>query len=213
MGTVIVFSIIGYYVFPFFVEALHNIIGEDLYATGITEGFLARFKSAILFGIFGSIPILFSEIVLFIFPALNKKQKITLVIVIFIVFLLFIAGVTLAINAVIPISINFFKSETFFPSNVSRLISYSAFIDFFFQFLFGFGVFFEFPVVLIFLMKIHVVTPKFLVKNVKYFIPAIFLIAAVLTPSTDVISQLLLATPIVILYFAAILIGKIFRLG
>ncbi len=213
LAAVIVFSIIGYVIFPFFVEALNDVIGEELYATGITEGFLARFKSALLFGVFGAIPLLLSEIILFIFPALKGKQKAALVAVVCIMFILFITGVVLANNAVLPMAIKFLKSDTFFPSNVGRLISYSAFIDFFFQFLLGFGIFFEFPVVLIFLMKVHLITPKFLVHNIKYFIPAIFLIAAILTPSPDVISQLMLATPTVVLYFLTILIGKVFKLG
>lgn len=212
IGSMIPFSVAGYYLFPFFVGVLQRIIGEDLYATNIAEGFVARMKLSILFGAFLSLPILIIELLLFIFPALTKRQKVQLVVTLSITFGLFLAGVVFAFEEVLPISISFLKSETFFPSNVNRLVSYTAFIQFVFQFLLGFGIFFQFPVVLVALMKLGILEPEFLVRNVKIFVPVIFMISAILTPP-DVVSQIMLATPTTILYLVCILIGKVFHLG
>jgi sec-independent protein translocase protein TatC len=208
----VITTIISYFLFHNFIEILHNIVGEELYVTDITEGFAARIKVSILMGLFLSIPLLFFETILFIFPALNKKQKILTLVILISTFSLFLFGVILAFKSVLPLSVAFLKSKDFFPENVNRLISYNHFIDFFFQFLIGFGICFQFPLVLIFLLKINILKLKFLIDKFKYFIIAIFIIAAIITPP-DVLSQILLAVPMVFLYLLTIGIAFLFRLG
>lgn len=212
LGSVFVFSVGCYFIFPFLFTAIHSIIGEELYATGIAEGFLTRLRISILGGIFLSIPILISQIILFIFPALQKKEKIFMLILMVSTFCLFLFGIIFAYQSVLPISMQFLKSKSFFPNNVSRLISYETFISFFFQFLIGFGICFQFPVVLIFLMKIGILNVNTLIKNFKFVLAGVFLISAIITPP-DVVSQILLSIPMIILYSVCILIGKLFRLG
>lgn len=207
-----ILSVGGYFLFPLFIKFLNPIIGEDLYVTAITEGFLMRIEVSFLCGIFLSLPILFSQISFFLTPALNNKQKAGLVIALIAALLLFIGGVFFAFSTVLPLSLAFLKSPEFNPPNVNRIISFSSFIKFFFQFLIGFGLFFEFPVALMFLMKAKVTNPAILMQNSKFLIPVIFLVSAVLTPP-DVVSQVMLATPMLVLYFLCILVGKIFRMG
>jgi sec-independent protein translocase protein TatC len=209
---ILIFSIGGYLFFPEVYSVIQKTIGEKLYATNIAEGFVTRLRTSILLGVFFSIPALLFEIVLFLFPALNKKSKFYLLAVLISSFILFILGIVFAYKTVLPISINFLTSETFFPDTLRRLISYNAFTLFFIQFLIGFGTCFQFPLVLLFLMKTGVLKLSFLVKNFKYAIVIVLIISAVITPP-DIVSQLLLSLPMMILYALCILIGKIFRLG
>ncbi|MBN2441270.1 MAG: twin-arginine translocase subunit TatC [Spirochaetales bacterium] len=210
--SVFVFSIGSYFIFPFLFDSIHSIVGEELYATGIAEGFLTRLRISILGGLFFSIPLFIFQIILFIFPALKKAEKIFILILMSGTFFLFLFGIAFAYKSVLPISMQFLKSKEFFPDNVSRLISYEMFIGFFFQFLIGFGICFQFPVVLIILMKLGVLQVDFLIKNFKFVIAGVFFIAAVITPP-DVVSQILLSIPMIILYSLCIIIGKVFKLG
>lgn len=209
---IVIFSILGYYCFPFLIDYLYPVLREDLYINTITEGFMTRLEVAFLIGVFFSLPFLLCQIVVFIAPALRKRQKVALFFVLLVSFLLFTIGIFFALYTVLPMSVQFLKSPEFNPDNVTRILSFSSFLKFFFQFLIGFGLFFEFPVVLIILMKMKVTSPRKLLRDTKILIPGIFLISAILTPP-DVISQILLAAPMVVMYFLCILIGLVFRLG
>lgn len=203
---------VSYLFFPVYIGILYQFLGEQLYATQITEGFLMRMKISLLSGGVIVLPGFIFQLVLFIFPALEKKQKRSLLSLIIIVFLLFIVGVVFAFESVLPISIRFLKSASFFPDSIERLISYSNFVAFFFQFLIGFGLCFQFPVILVFLIKTGAITTGFLLVNFKYFIAIILLISALLTPP-DIISQVLLAFPMIILYGLSIFICRIMGWG
>jgi len=206
------FAVGGYIFFPSFIRILYPIIGEDLYVTGIAEGFLMRVEASVICGIFLSLPLFFSQISFFMAPALSAKQRFILLLGLCVSLTLFIGGIVFAFKTVLPLSIVFLKADAFFPENVNRLISFSDFLRFFFQFLLGFGLFFEFPVALMLLMGMKVITPINLLKKSKILIPLIFFISAVLTPP-DVVSQVLLAAPMVALYYVCIAIGFALRLG
>lgn len=212
LGSVFIFSVGSYFIFPSLFEAISSTVGEELHAFGIAEGFLTRLRISILGGVFLSIPLFIFQVILFVFPALKKKEKIFMLLLMFSTFSLFLFGIIFAYRSVLPISIQFLKSKAFFPDNVSRLISYEMFIAFFFQFLIGFGICFQFPVVLVFLMKVRILDVNALIKNFKFVFAGVFLLAAIITPP-DIISQILLSVPMITLYLICILIGKIFRLG
>jgi sec-independent protein translocase protein TatC len=207
------FSIASYIFFPYFIEEVLRIIGEQLFATSIGEGFLTRVKTAVSIGGFFTIPVFLFELMLFLFPALTKKEKGFLLGLLIAAFVLFVGGIAMAYKLILPAGIQFLKSKDFFPGNVGRLISYNDFITFFMQFLVGVGVCFQFPIALIFLMKVGVLKVDLLIKYLKYFIAGAFLAAAIITPSVDMVSQTLLAAPMILLYLICILIGKVFRIG
>jgi sec-independent protein translocase protein TatC len=210
--SILFFSVTSYIVFPFYFKFFFNVINENLYATHIAEGFLTRLKVSILVGAFLTIPVFLFELLLFIFPALTKKEKIFFLITILSTFILFISGIVFAFIYVLPISINFLKSKIFYPENVRRLISYNTFVAFFFQFLIGFGLCFEFPIIILLMMKLKLIKLKQLIKYYKYVIIVCFIISAILTPP-DIISQISLGVPMIILYTLTIIIGKILKIG
>jgi sec-independent protein translocase protein TatC len=208
---IVLLSIIGYYIFPSIVKILISILKDQLYVTEITEGFIIRLKMSVIIGAFLSIPVLLFEILSFILPALTKKEKVIILTTTILSFFLLIFGIVFSYQFVLPTSIKFLKYFT--QQNVQQIISYQKFIMFFFKFIFAFGLCFQFPIILLLLLKLGVMKFSFLTKNFRYFIVAIFVLAMLITPSPDIQSQILLAIPLLILYLLTIIIAKIFKLG
>lgn len=205
-------SVAGYFAFPYAVELLTALAGENLYTFEIATGFLVRIKIALAIGVFLSLPVIIFELVLFIIPALKRKEKIVMLAMLVAFFVLFLGGMAFAFQSVIPISIQFLTSEEFFPEKVERMISIDDFSSFFMSFLTGFGICFQFPVVMLLLLKFQIVPFRFFTKNLRYFIVIILLVAAILTPP-DIVSQIMLAVPLIVLYAVSLLAAKIFGLG
>ena len=208
----LVFAVGGYFVFPYVFDYLHSVVSEKLYVTKIYEGFTTRIQISFLVGFFLCIPVLLYQITAFILPALYKREKTVVLLLLISVFLLFIFGIGYSLRFVLPISIDFLKSSSFYPLNLDRLISYNSFFLFFVKFMIAFGLCFQFPIVLITLLYFKILKMGTLRKYFKYFIALAFLVSGILTPP-DVISQIMISIPMIILYGVCILIGKLFRLG
>lgn len=88
------------------------------------------------------------------------------------------------------------------------MISFNEYLSLFIKFLLGFGVSFQLPVLIFFLAKLGIVTDKLLSKNRKYAILLMFIAAAVLTPSPDAFSQIMMAIPLLFLYEVSIFVAK-----
>ncbi|MCX7028702.1 MAG: twin-arginine translocase subunit TatC [Spirochaetes bacterium] len=207
-----VFSVAGYVVFPMIFDVISQTLTEDLYVTALTEGFVTRLRIAVLIGAFLALPILVFEVAAFIFPALSRRERRFMLLLLLSSFILFVGGMAFGFQSVLPISIRFLRSETFFPQNLHRLLSYQDFISFLFTFLLGFGLCFEFPVVLLFLLKVRILSLRIMIRSFRWFLIVILTVAAIMTPP-DVVSQLMLALPMIVLYLLCILIGKLMRLG
>jgi sec-independent protein translocase protein TatC len=88
------------------------------------------------------------------------------------------------------------------------MISFSDYLSFLVTFLLGFGLSFQLPILIFFLAKLGIVTDKLLSRNRKYAILVIFVVAAILTPSPDALSQILMAIPLIFLYEVSIFVAK-----
>jgi sec-independent protein translocase protein TatC len=205
-------TVAGYFIFPWFVRILITLAGEELYGMDLSEGFLVRMKASISIGFFLSLPVIVFEISRFLLPALSRNEKRLMVGLLLSFFILFSGGIAFALQAALPYSIQFLKSPEFFPENVSRLISLSNFLDFFMTYIIGFGLCFQFPIVIILVLKFKILPFSFFSKNFKYVVIVIFIVAAVITPP-DVISQIAVALPMTALYALSLLVAKIFKLG
>jgi len=206
----------AYFFYPVIFAAIREVLAGSLegrlYITEIAEGFLTRLKVSAVLGLLGSLPLLLFEATVFVFPALRRRERVFLLTGVMGTFLLFGGGVAFAYAAVLPLSVRFLGSSVFFPDRVSPLLSYGRFIHFFFQFLVGFGLCFEFPVVILLLLKFGAVSMRRLISVSRYVVVGCFLVAAILTPP-DVASQLLLALPMLVLYGLTLVIGKLLGLG
>lgn len=210
--VMICFSVLGYFAFPFFFDFLLSILSEELYATKIYEAFLTRLRIALLLGVLLTIPYLLYQIMAYILPGLERKERVLVFSLLVSSFLLFLGGVYFAVKVVMPLSMDFLKSRDFFPNALNRLISYESFIIFFFQFLVAFGLCLQFPVVLLLLLYYKMIRRDKMIKFFKFFVAIALVASAILTPP-DVVSQLMLTAPMIVLYLICIILAKAFNWG
>ncbi|MEO8236844.1 MAG: twin-arginine translocase subunit TatC [Flavobacterium sp.] len=161
----------------------------------------------ILAGFILSFPYILWELWKFISPALYEKERKNAKVFIFTSSLLFFLGVFFGYYVVIPMSVNFVA--TFSVSDVVinqfTLESYMGMVK---TSVLASGLFFELPIIIYFLTKLGLVTPDFLRKYWKYAVIIILIIAAIVTPP-DVVSQTIVAIPMLIIYEVSILISRI----
>ena len=161
----------------------------------------------LLAGFILSFPYILWELWKFISPALYEKERKNAKVFIFTSSLLFFLGVLFGYYIVIPMSVNFVA--TFSISDVVKnqftLESYMGMVK---TSILASGLFFELPIIIYFLTKLGLVTPEFLRKYWKYAVIIILIIAAIVTPP-DVVSQTIVAIPMLIIYEISILISRI----
>ena len=161
----------------------------------------------LLAGFILSFPFILWELWKFISPALYEKERKNDKVFIFTSSLLFFLGVLFGYFVVIPMSVNFVA--TFSVSDVVKnqftLDSYMGMVK---TSILASGLFFELPIIIYFLTKLGLVTPDFLRKYWKYAVVIILIVAAIVTPP-DVVSQTIVAIPMLIIYEVSILISRI----
>lgn len=172
------------------------------------EVFITNIKIALLGGAYLSSPFVLYEAWQFISTGLGERGRRYVLVFAFSSFILFILGSFFGYFIMAPIGMKFLLS--FSTDFVSPMISVDRYVSFIVGFTLIFGLIFQLPVVILFLTKIGLLTPQFLSKNRKYAIVIIFIVAAILTPP-DVISQCLMAIPLLILYEVSILLSKLVR--
>jgi sec-independent protein translocase protein TatC len=183
-------------------------MGTDLVFTSPTEAFWTWMKVAMVLAIFISMPALLFQVWKFVSPGLLAHEKKYAAPFIIIGSLLFLLGGAFAMLIIIPYASTFlvtFGQE----KGWKAMITVSSYTDFVIKFALAFGIVFEMPVVITVLALIGVVTPEFLSKNRKYAILINFIIAAVLTPTPDIINQSLMAGPLCILYEIGLICARL----
>ena len=162
------------------------------------EAFLTHLKVAALGGFVLSSPVIFAQAWLFVAPGLYEKEKKVFLPVLFISIFLFLTGVLFAYFVIIPWGLAFLLS--FQTESLRPLLGIEPYFSFLNGMILAFGVFFDFPVVLVGLVRLGVVRTQTLARARRSMIVFIFIAAAVLTPSPDPLSQILLAVPMVGLF-------------
>ena len=209
---------IGFVISYIFSERLFRILisplmrvmpeGDRLIFTNLPEMFLTYLKTALVTGILFVAPVIFYQLWMFIAPGLYQNEK--RFVVPFVVFstILFVGGALFGYFIVFPFGFKFFLG--FANEYIQALPSVKQYFSFSIKLLFAFGIVFELPVVIFFLSKMGLVTPEFLKKKRKYALLLTFVMAAILTPP-DVITQLMMAGPLILLYEIGIIIARIAR--
>jgi len=177
--------------------------------TGLPEAFFIHMKIAFFASLFLTAPYTLFEIWRFISPGLYKTEKRLVFPFIFFSSILFIGGVLFGYFVALPPAFSFFVS--FSTDFLKPMISFREYLDLTLKFLLAFGLCFEMPVFMFFLAKIGIVNAKMLSKQRRYAILVIFIVAAVLTPSPDALSQILMAIPLMVLYEVSIFVAKFAR--
>ena len=183
-------------------------VGTSMIAVEIQETFFTAMKVAFFAGFIISLPVIFWQLWLFLAPGLYDHEKKLVVPFVFFATLMFLLGASFAYYIVVPIGFDFLIA--FGNSVVSVLPSIGKYVGFFTKLMIGFGIAFELPVITFFLAKIGIVNDQMLKDFFRYAVVLIFIISAILTPP-DVISQVLMAAPLLILYGVSIYIAKVFN--
>jgi len=180
--------------------------------TALHEGFFTQIKVAFFISIIISLPIILAQIWRFIAPGLYKNEKKALLPFIIATPFLFLLGASIVYYLVMPLAWEFFLSFEIDSSLSSLPIEIepriSEYLSLVMRLIIAFGLCFQLPVILLLLIKAKFITAEWLAKRRKYAILIAFIFSAILTPP-DVISQVMLATPIVFLYEISILIARV----
>lgn len=170
------------------------------------ELLMSYIKIAVIGGLVIAAPYLILQIWLFVSPGLTKSEKRTIAVSLFVGGLFFIAGVAFSYMVIMPIMLQFFMG--FQIDQIEEMISFSNYLSFVINTLLSFGIIFELPIMMVILTKFHILKVDFIRKNRKYTILIIFVIAAILTPP-DVITQTLLAGPMILLFEIGVIFSSI----
>ena len=168
--------------------------------------FFAYIKVAFIAGIMAASPLIFYQLWMFIAPGLYRKEKKMAIPFVVSSTILFVGGALFGYFVVFPFGFKFFIG--FSNEYVKALPSVKQYFSFSMKLLFAFGAVFELPVIIFFLSKMGIVTPQFLRQKRKYAILLTFALAAILTPP-DVITQCMMAGPLIVLYEIGILVSRI----
>lgn len=170
------------------------------------ELFLSYIKVAILFGLIIALPIIFLQIWLFIQPGFENIQSRVLLMTLVAGMIFFLIGVIFSYKIALPVSLQFFGEMTI--EDIQPMISIENYIGFVSSILLAFGLVFEMPMVVGLLSRLGIISSRFLIKNRKYIVLIIFIIAAIITPP-DVFSQVLIAIPMLLLYEISIILSRV----
>lgn len=208
-------SSIAYHVFIFLQAPLADVMeakgGGRMIFTALHEGFFTQIKVGFFTALCITFPIMSMQIWRFVAPGLYKNEKQAFLPFLIATPVLFLLGAAMVYYVVTPLAWNFFVSFEMAASEGALAIEVepriSEYLSLVMRLIFAFGLAFELPVVLLLLARAGLVTPEGLAEKRKIAIVVAFVVAAILTPP-DVISQVLLATPIILLYELSIFGAK-----
>jgi sec-independent protein translocase protein TatC len=180
--------------------------GTSMIATEVASPFLTPFKLSLMVAIFISMPYSLFQLWAFIAPGLYKHEKRMVVPLVVSSTVLFYVGMVFAYFVVFPLIFSFLTSSA--PEGITVATDIGNYLDFVLTLFFAFGLAFEVPIAIIILVSMGITTPDSLVEKRPYIIVGAFCIGMLLTPP-DVISQTLLAIPMLILFEMGVFFSRI----
>ncbi len=203
---------IGFVISYGFKEKIFHILTQPLIAamqtdskmifTGLPEAFFTYLKTSFLSGLLAASPYIIFEFWMFVSPGLYKKERLVLIPIVILSSFFFLGGALFGYFVVFPFGFKFFLG--FANESIQALPSMREYLSFASKLLLAFGLVFELPLVITGMARLGIVTVPFLKKNRKYALLLFFAGAAILTPP-DVVTQILMAVPLMLLYEISIL--------
>ena len=200
-------------IFGFVVAPLRQNLkpGQNLIGTSVTEAFFIEIKVALAAGVLFSSPVIFYQIWRFIAPGLiGPGEKVGSSVCSVRDTFFFVSGAFFCYRFVLPVAFKYFI-EQYETMGVSPAIRIGEYFTFFFRMVLAFSVTFELPVFTFVLVRVGVWDYRFMLRSFRYAIVIVFVLAAMLTPTPDVINQSLLAVPMLLLYVLSIGVAYIWR--
>ncbi|MGH9534252.1 MAG: twin-arginine translocase subunit TatC [Terriglobales bacterium] len=187
--------------------AAHGMAGQKLGYLNPIDPFNLYIKLALIAGLFLASPWVLYQVWLFISPGLYRKERRYVVPFVLCTSALFIAGGAFAYLYAFPIALNFLVG---YAHQFQPFVTINEYFNLFATVILGLGLIFELPTLIFFLSLLGVVSARFLLKNFRYAVLAIFIVAAVVTPTADITTMLVFATPMLALYAVSIGVAYIF---
>lgn len=203
--------ILGWIISPYLEEILTQpllyILDEtEFLYSNLTDGLFIKFSLSTSFALFLTFPVLFFQIWKYLSPGLLKKEKKVLLTILFCSPILFIIGVLFSFYVLLPLMFNFFiqlNNETSIPSVLMPITK--DYLLFALKMLKSFGIVFQLPLIIILLNLVNIITYETIKNLRRYVYVFIFIVSAILTPP-DVLSQIILAIPMILLFEISLLI-------
>ncbi len=181
--------------------------GDTLIFTNLPEAFFTYLKVSFLAGVMLAAPVILYQFWMFVAPGLYKRERRVLLPIVFLSTLFFLGGALFGYFFVFPWGFKFFLG--FATEHIRPLPSMREYLSLSAKLLLAFGIVFEMPLVLMAMARLGIVSVDFLKKNRKYAILLFFIVGAILTPP-DVVTQIMMAVPLMLLYEFSIIGARIF---
>jgi sec-independent protein translocase protein TatC len=191
-------------ILEFLMNPLQN---KHLIFLEILEPFLVNVKLAFFGASIIAIPVLVYQVLVFISPALSARIRKSLLPLTIIFFVLFAGGVVFSYKLMVPISLRWLLNQ---GANLSQALSVNKYISFVGWFLLGSGIVFELPLILLFLIKVKILTVPRLRHQWRVVYIVILLICAIITPDWSPVTMGILAVPMILLYELSLLLARLF---
>ena len=200
-------------IFDFIMEPLAEVLpeGGTLIYTDATEAFFLRLKMAALTGLVGATPVVMTQLWLFIAPGLYAHEKKFAIPFIGLATFFFLGGVVFAHYILFPVAWGFFASFGAADEYVEFTPRLQPAFALYVRLVLACGLIFQMPTLVFFLARMGVVSPGFLLRNFKYAVLIIFIVAAIITPTPDPVTMTFMAGPMLALYVLSIAIAWVFR--
>ncbi|HVS03321.1 MAG TPA: twin-arginine translocase subunit TatC [Thermoanaerobaculia bacterium] len=181
--------------------------GQKLVVLAVTDAFMLYVKVALLAALFVAAPIILYHVWRFVAPGLYRRERRYAAGFIFFGTLLFLSGGAFAYYVAFPFAVEFLLGvgQEFTPA-----ITGPSYLRFLMTVIVGLALMFQLPVVIFFLSQVGVVTPRFLMRNFRWAVLAIFVLAALITPTPDVFNMCLFALPTLALYLLGVGVAALF---
>ena len=172
--------------------------GSSFQYIGIAEAFVTYLKISLISGLFLAMPVILHQVWMFVAPGLYQREKRYAFPFVLFSMIFFLGGAAFCYFVVFPFAFQFFMA--FSGESLRAMPTTQQYLSFAWHMMLAFGLVFEMPIVFFFLGRMGLVSYKGLARKRRYAIVIVFIAAAVLTPGPDVLSQLLLAGPLLVLF-------------
>jgi sec-independent protein translocase protein TatC len=211
VGVLLVTTFVSFYFATPLIDWLAKPAGgtEQLIALEVTENVGVFMRVSLLSGLILALPVVVYEILAFVLPALNEKERKVFdriaPVVTAVASLLFLSGAAFAYYVMLPVSIPFLT--TFL--GVTTTLRLGSYLNFVTGMMFWLGVGFETPIVIYFLARLNILSARALLKHWRIAIVIIAIAAAMITPTVDPVNMALLMAPLIALYFISVLFARL----
>ncbi|MGB1262336.1 MAG: twin-arginine translocase subunit TatC [Cognaticolwellia sp.] len=213
LGVLVVFCCLIYFaqdIYQYVAQPLLEVMpaGTQMIATDVASPFFTPFKLTIVLAIFIAMPYILYQLWSFIAPGLYQNEKRLIAPLMLGSTLLFYGGIAFAYYVVFPVAFAFFSSVA--PDGVTIATDISSYLDFVLKLFFAFGMAFEIPIAIILMCWTGVTSPDSLRAKRPYIVVGAFIVGMLLTPP-DIISQTMLAVPMLLLFEAGVIIASFYH--